>query len=815
MQQSLRQIHEPRAGEPADTFTCWDSLDDLEERADRQYYKCNTIGMTREKNAFGNLLDEVDYRISHDQQLPPLRWSDPLALSASMFLKQIEGCSVYANQLWRDGNEHEFLSNFADFEEHDRFFIYPEQFDWVDNREFAFDVLFDDRDLYHELRLALLTGYAYREIGIACNCDNEWGQVCIVELGKDVVVNSDYDDFFSDRDNAYFPLIEEDALDGYFRRRSLNDIIPEFRLAGHPECPTGNTHRYCNQTYDSSYDYNVINEYPEVTVHSLQQRTHDFSLVFWQILNQIRDTNADDSPYLVWDYQNDEGAERYTPHQNLDNPYALDELYYHWPDYSIDTYNWNEALARAAEHVANIEGPCMTDGDQNGDQVEQVLAKYYAYDFHNLQVLKVESTELIQEGEMYGSTGSNHMSALKAIEYILSQENIDKSIFRSEEALEFGMGCSCSARESPFPENPFYLCYFLLARNVTAKYVVENLPQQQMFLQGQQKCRSKCPFYFGRSGTFTDPDRCYGEEYTPYEWQIDVDDVVDRNGWCKACDELVTKCSDCNQQVGCQECTNNQGYSWPSTYLNAGYGLCFAIDCAERLNKYDQERCAKCHVDYDYYNDRRLLGNLPYDEDESCFDTDEYTTDNSYVIDRFYQPFENLCVHDCTVGDYNLEDPFSHYASRRLAEDDWDYSYSELTCECRNTYIMAHDEDSCFACRSIDPFCIDCEYGEYEGEVLYTCEECEYDMILMPDQEKRLLAGQTEICEPKLEGCKILEEDQPGDLPEAIDQDEDGFKDWWCPACRDGWVLDVDNYPWRCKQCEEYFDHCTRCVNGD
>lgn len=66
----------------------------------------------------------------------------------------------------------------------------------------------------------------------------------------------------------------------------------------------------------------------------------------------------------------------------MKNPYAQDEVT-KWKR-PLQNFIWNDALAMAAQHVAQIEGPCQTTGDANGDGVEEVLAKYYAYDYRNL-----------------------------------------------------------------------------------------------------------------------------------------------------------------------------------------------------------------------------------------------------------------------------------------------------------------------------------------------------------------------------------------------------------------------------------------------
>ncbi len=61
-----------------------------------------------------------------------------------------------------------------------------------------------------------------------------------------------------------------------------------------------------------------------------------------------------------------------------------------------DHFNLNSALSNAARHVANVEGPCGTKGDQNSRYVEDVL-KLYAYDWTDLEIVRYESTEIIDE----------------------------------------------------------------------------------------------------------------------------------------------------------------------------------------------------------------------------------------------------------------------------------------------------------------------------------------------------------------------------------------------------------------------------------
>lgn len=68
------------------------------------------------------------------------------------------------------------------------------------------------------------------------------------------------------------------------------------------------------------------------------------------------------------------------------NPYAYDEVMFNWEEDIPENqyFVWNEALAMAAQHVAQIEGPCQVHGDGSGNTVEQVLSKHYAYSYKNL-----------------------------------------------------------------------------------------------------------------------------------------------------------------------------------------------------------------------------------------------------------------------------------------------------------------------------------------------------------------------------------------------------------------------------------------------
>ena len=76
-------------------------------------------------------------------------------------------------------------------------------------------------------------------------------------------------------------------------------------------------------------------------------------------------------------------------------PWAKHEIMEHWNGNTYQPFKWNEAIARAIRQVANSEGACGTRGDSHAEYVHDVLKKYYAYDFHNLDVMTVTSCNLV------------------------------------------------------------------------------------------------------------------------------------------------------------------------------------------------------------------------------------------------------------------------------------------------------------------------------------------------------------------------------------------------------------------------------------
>ena len=158
-----------------------------------------------------------------------------------------------------------------------------------------------------------------------------------------------------------------------------------------------------------------------------------------------------------------------------------------------DSFNLNSALSNAARHVANVEGPCGTKGDQNSRYVEDVL-KLYAYDWTDLEIVRYESTEIIDEA----SADFDQPFNAYFINHFIAQESNARirDIILNGEDYEFGIGCACSNQPSKFRDEINYLCYLVLAKTVVAKEMNERIPA---YLSP-----------YDEDGEFmTKPDQCY------------------------------------------------------------------------------------------------------------------------------------------------------------------------------------------------------------------------------------------------------------------------------------------------------------------
>ena len=183
----------------------------------------------------------------------------------------MEGCSLIPGQIVDEPGPHHYLNDIANWTNHRRVAFYPEKFEWRTITDIAFHMIFDDLHVGRPNSYWLLTNY-YTQIGLACNCHPTMGEMCILELGYEVVPKQplSHNIPVSElEENSWAPLDEnayaftEDYpdeelydfcrqempdyrlcvlyYDDYFDRRNLaateEFMLPEFRMPNDPMCP--------------------------------------------------------------------------------------------------------------------------------------------------------------------------------------------------------------------------------------------------------------------------------------------------------------------------------------------------------------------------------------------------------------------------------------------------------------------------------------------------------------------------------------------------------------------------------------------------
>ena len=173
--------------------------------------------------------------------------------------------------------------------------------------------------------------------------------------------------------------------------------------------------------------------------------------------------------------------------------YHMDSISSRWA-----RFRWNEGLARAARHLVNDMGPCGTYGDANSDFLPEILSKYYAHSYDNLDFIEVRMNALGYEP--YGDSEHKSLDASgdRVVEYLLSQECIDKSIFKTTTQLEMGIACNCAGDkdESYFERNYDMVCYIAVADSVEVKHIIERIPGYNVLhiddIDGSTSCNVNC-----------------------------------------------------------------------------------------------------------------------------------------------------------------------------------------------------------------------------------------------------------------------------------------------------------------------------------
>ena len=423
------------------TLNCWDDYDTLKTFGTSEC--CRLGGFYEEYSGqdasekYKSFKEDIDFFTKGDD-LYPLKWSDSLALSAAMYMRDISGCNVYQPNIIHDGRTNEYINMIADYHSHRRLVIYPERQMWRDAEELAFDLLLDDT-VWTKQNLGYIMSEHTTHIGVSCNCHPTFEQFCVIELGEDVEVKDgpEHSHIF---DSTTISMMQKEQL--HFDLEHVEDI-PIFHMPS-TNCPS-------HRNMDQCAEFDDFYEFPEwKNDNSPATNTQQMAQRLFTTINEIRDDPS------AW-------ATSYT---NID---AVIEELDTWS--SEWDYLWSEAVARAAREVVNSKGSCGFSGNVYGDDVETTLRKY-AYNWIDFQYIEVTGIDMKDD-------------PIVAMEYILGQDCIDKEVFKTPgRQLHLGVGCACENDEE-------YTCIFGLARGIRQKEVVERIPDYQDYAG---TCASKCPY---------------------------------------------------------------------------------------------------------------------------------------------------------------------------------------------------------------------------------------------------------------------------------------------------------------------------------
>lgn len=166
----------------ADSYMCWDDMS-----------KLMNSPMSRSQNYCGkrgNYPDGTSYLTNIQasfptSNLPSFEWSDTLALSAQKYLQAMDGCDQYWRQIVYDESPLRYITELTSYiGDHKRWVFYPEKFNWSNEKETVWDWITDSQSPDW---MNYLLGTHFDSVGIACNCHKNFGEVCVVELGRNVV----------------------------------------------------------------------------------------------------------------------------------------------------------------------------------------------------------------------------------------------------------------------------------------------------------------------------------------------------------------------------------------------------------------------------------------------------------------------------------------------------------------------------------------------------------------------------------------------------------------------------------------------------
>ena len=153
-------------------YFCWDPKSELMERANEGYFTCHRRGMLRSGE---DKINHVIGALGRNFEPPPtslteLEFSIELSLSSAMYLADLEGCPAFYDTIADDGDMHYYIDEIAEYDDHWRFTVFEERFEYDDFEEMLIDILFDDGQDDDYRKATNLLSQRFNQIGVACNC---------------------------------------------------------------------------------------------------------------------------------------------------------------------------------------------------------------------------------------------------------------------------------------------------------------------------------------------------------------------------------------------------------------------------------------------------------------------------------------------------------------------------------------------------------------------------------------------------------------------------------------------------------------------
>ena len=420
-------------------------------------------------------------------------------------------------------------------------------------------------------------------------------------------------------------------------------------------------------------------------------------------------------------------------------------------DTTADAYApfiYNENLALAGRQLLNDAGHCGSTQDRYGNNLDEILSRYYTISYQGLEYTTIYSDQFVDEGPARGAIW----------DYIFGQDCISKKIFSQPEEREFGIACSCAADYEPFTT----VCIFISAQHVVNKKIVERIPVDDHDV-AHKACDNLCPYENSNS--------------------LDVFDVVyvnskrcpkglnglDTAGWCKTCHDISSHSGDCCYTGGSSGCCEYR-------YRNS-------------VDEFSPMKVGK------QSDGRTQINNLncwnPGCSNLVSFQNSDFSTvmtcsmcNGGYKVN----PFDGRCIEDC---------------EEELGPE-WEAgSYS---CGCANG--IDPNTQACRDCTIYDKFCTSCGFGyceecgpshmmmDFAGErCVNKIKNCKVDESR---QDEWSIPFLTDV--QNFAAITISQPDRHGNW-QCLDC-LDGYK--WIPATGPG-------EPGYCRKCSEVFEHCVDC----